>query len=96
MDTYENCYYGKVPNDIVMTSNMKDDQTVQKYKNLLLQLSDWFGPQKPYESEFEIFSSRGYEHTERKNIMFNDATKALVAIGADRDRYYTWVGKYEN
>lgn len=88
---YENCYYGRVPNDVVMTSNMKDDMTVQKYKNLLLQLSDWFGPMKPYEKEFKIFSSLGYEHTERKNILFNDATKSLVAIGSDRDRYYTWV-----
>lgn len=91
VDQYENCYYGKVPNDVVMTSNMKDEETVQKYKNLLLQLSDWFGPQKPYENEFRIFSSQGYEHTERKNILFNDATKSLVAIGSDRDRYYTWV-----
>lgn len=78
-----------------MTSNMKDDMTVQKYKNFLLQLSDWFGPSKPYNNEFRIFSSQGYEHTERKNILFNDATKSLVAIGSDRDRYYTWVGKYE-
>lgn len=76
-----------------MTSNMKSDIEVMKYRKFLVQMSDWFGPGKPYENNFPIFSSAPWLYLERRNLMFNDATKELVEIGADRDRYYTWVGE---
>ena len=93
VDQWDNqCNFGAIPNDIIMTSSMKDDETVMALKQLFLQASDWFGPNKPYENIFKIFSSENYNYLNRKDLMFNDATKSLVDVGT-RDRYYTWVGK---
>ncbi|KAL4231745.1 negative regulation of tumor necrosis factor (ligand) superfamily member 11 production [Mactra antiquata] len=91
VEQFQDCNFGKVPNDVVMTSNMKSDIEVMKYRQFLIQMSDWFGPNKPYEDRFSIFSSRAWLYLERRNLLFNDATKELVEIGPDRDRYYTWV-----
>ena len=90
---YESCYFGKVPNDIVMTSFFKDDSEVINIKQMLLQASNWFGAGKQFVNEFPMFSSDDYNYLGRQNVLFNDATKALVDVGA-RDRYYTWIGRY--
>ena len=60
---------------------------------MLLQASNWFGVGKQFENEFPMFKSDDYNYLGRQNVLFNDATKALVDVGA-RDRYYTWIGRY--
>jgi len=74
-----------------MTSGLKADKVVAKLKEFLLQSSDWFGYNGPYKNDFSLFESSAYEYLERKNVLFNDATKSLVDVG-ERDRYYTWIG----
>lgn len=99
LDQYEDCNFGRVPNDIVMTSSMKDDATVKKYKNMLHQAVRWFGHQGTHTSNpynFTMFTSgniveNGEKFTQR-NVLFNDATRNLTDVGT-RDRYYTWIGK---
>ena len=93
IDQYQDCNFGTVANDIVMTSGMKTDDVITLYKNFVLQLDAWFNTNGAYKNEFELFSSMDYEYMGRNNLMFNDATKSLVDVG-DRDRYYLWVGEY--
>lgn len=89
---WEQCNFGQIPNDIVMTSSMTDDATIAKYKAFLLQAVEWFGPRKPYEKTFAIFGSNiDTLDKNRRNLMFNDNTQKLVDVGS-KDRYYTWVG----
>lgn len=90
LDQYETCHFGKVPNDIIMTSNFKEDYEIENLKRMLLQASDWFGPGKTYVKDFPMFSSLDYQYLGRDNVLFNDNTKSLVDVGA-RDRYYTWI-----
>ena len=94
VDQYEQCNFGRVPNDIIMTSNLKEDDEILRLKRLLLQASDWFGTGKEYVSMFPMFDSTNYDYLfyERSNVLFNDNTRALVDVGA-KDRYYTWIGK---
>ncbi|XP_052772422.1 melanotransferrin-like [Mya arenaria] len=91
VDEFESCNFGKVPNDIVMTTGLKSDAVVKKLKEFLIQTSDWFGFDGPYKANFSMFTSTSVDYLERKNVMFNDATKMLVDVGSERDRYYTWI-----
>lgn len=99
LSDYENCNFGQVPNDIVMTSSMKDDATVKKYKDFLKQAVKWFGRSGTYvknPANFTMFGgvvSDGTETFTQKNVMFNDATTNLADV-LTRDRYYTWIGEY--
>ncbi|KAH3788478.1 hypothetical protein DPMN_166622 [Dreissena polymorpha] len=89
---YTNCNFGKVPNDIVMTSGLKSDAYITAYKEFLLQASTWFGVRGAYKAQFSLFTSASVEYLDRKNVLFNDNTKMLVDVN-DRDRYYTWIDK---
>ncbi|KAK3593059.1 hypothetical protein CHS0354_007848 [Potamilus streckersoni] len=88
---YQQCNFGKVPNNIVMTSSMKNAATIASYKSFLKQLVEWFAAGKPYTNTFSIFSSTSYSYLKRSNLLFSDATKMLIDV-RDRDTYYSWTG----
>lgn len=94
---YETCNFGKVPNDIVMTSSMKDDTVVKKYKDFLVQAVRWFGPggSQLNRVNFTMFDGRAttVNDEEQRNVLFSDATRNLTDVGS-RDRYYTWIGEH--
>jgi len=98
LDDYENCNFGTVANDIVMTSSLRSDTTVMKYKDFLNQAIMWFGksgsfPKNP--ANFTMFGGVVKTLSEtftQKNVMFNDATTNLHDV-QNRDRYYTWIGE---
>uniref|UniRef100_A0A0B7BCZ5 Transferrin-like domain-containing protein n=1 Tax=Arion vulgaris TaxID=1028688 RepID=A0A0B7BCZ5_9EUPU len=98
VDNYANCNWGEVTSNIIMTSAVRDPETVASYKSFLRLIDQLYGPTGYSTSKFKLFKSEtSYPETDpvkqiltRKNLMFSDMTKRLMDTGADT--YYTWAG----
>ena len=98
VDDYENCNWGKISSNVIMTSAVRDPDIVEGYKTFLRTIEELFGPSGTLSSQFNIFTSlTNYPNNNRKdllrkNLMFSDMTKKFVEMG--EQNYFTWVGKY--
>ncbi|WAR22228.1 TRFM-like protein [Mya arenaria] len=95
VDEFESCNFGKVPNDIVMTTGLKSDAVVKKLKEFLIQTSDWFGFDGPYKANFSMFTSTSVdylEHDEFRSNLLNlnicpiDVVRLCVISDAEREK----------
>ncbi|GFR78055.1 melanotransferrin-like [Elysia marginata] len=94
VDDFENCNWGKISSNLIMTSAVRDPDIVEGYKTFLRTIDELFGPSGTRSSDLNIFTTlSSYPGTQkdivRKNLMFSDMTKKLVDIGDNN--YFTWV-----
>ncbi|XP_021352485.1 melanotransferrin-like isoform X1 [Mizuhopecten yessoensis] len=87
---YDQCNFGKIISNMVMTSSLKQDAEVTAYKTFLLQAASWFGPNGQYSSRFRMFSSLDWDYFGRRDLMFSDVTEGLIDVGVN-NTYYKWV-----
>ncbi|CAG5129094.1 unnamed protein product, partial [Candidula unifasciata] len=97
VDDYVNCNWGEVRPNIIMTSAVRDPESLAGYKTFLHAIEELFGPDGYSTSKFKIFRSETtypsdvFQQTlTRRNQMFSDMTKKFMDTGTET--YYTWVG----
>jgi melanoma-associated antigen p97 len=98
VDSFETCNWGEVTSNVIMTSAVRDPETLDSYKSFLLLIEQLFGPTGTSTSKFKLFRSESsYPEADvfkqtltRRNLMFTDMTKKFKDIGDET--YYTWVG----
>lgn len=99
VDNYATCNWGEVASNVIMTSAVRDPETVASYKAFLRLLEQMYGPNGFLSSKFKLFTSETTYPADvfkrvltRKNLMFSDMTKKFADIGSNT--YYSWVGEY--
>jgi len=90
----ENCNWGVISANVIMTSLTRDEELRNKYKTLLMMLSLDFGEEGSATDIFRIFESGSYGG--KQNLLFSDEAVMFKDIstvaGGTRDTYYTWAG----
>jgi len=99
VDNAERCNWGVVSSNLVMTSAVRDPETVEVYKKFLTVINLKFGSGSGNQGSFNIYKSEETyavdpfkRKVKRKNLLFSDNTKDLIEI-KDTETYFSWAGK---
>ena len=100
VDNAERCNWGVVSSNLVMTSAVRDPETVEVYKKFLTVINLKFGSGSGNQGSFNIYKSEETyavdpfkRKVKRKNLLFSDNTKDLIEI-KDTETYFSWAGRF--
>lgn len=93
IDNFVNCNWGRIASHIVMTSGIREVETVKLYREFLANISAWFKPTGPHFQKMNLFDSTKYNVYDRSNLLFTDGTNNLWRL-PEQTSYYSWVGEY--